>query len=134
MAAHVLTTLLLIVVTVVSVFLTYNFVMGILESVRKSTSEFLNPTGSMASLQFSSVYANTTHITFRVKNFSLKNLQLDKVYVDGDLALTLNELLLPGSESGRYAVSKAMIAGTSHEVRVVCTDGTYVSRSVEAKG
>jgi len=33
-------------------------------------------------------------------NFSLKNLRLDKVYVDRDLALTLNELLLPSSESG----------------------------------
>jgi len=129
--SSVIAALILMLLAVASGVVVYGYVMGWLGG---ATNVANNTKGI---LEFDSLYADATSgdITIYVRNVGQKELTLQSVYVDGVSKYSaLNEKLEPGVVSNAITVNfTTMIAGQTFEVRVSCTDGTFISQSVVAK-
>lgn len=115
----------------------YAYVMGWLGGATQT------PGGTKGELQFDSLHATASDdvIKIYVRNVGGKDVLLEAIYVDGTkfdnaTAITTSSGTLSVREVGYLQVDTTgtidILEGYNYEVRVVCTDGTTVSQSVEA--
>ena len=128
----VIAALILMLIAVAAGVVVYGYVMGWLGGATNV------PPAAKGELQFDSLYAaggSPGSITVYVRNVGQKEVTLSRVYVGGqNKTFTLTDYVLSVNEvSGTISVSHTMTTGLTYEVRITCTDGTTVSRSVEAK-
>ena len=127
----VIAALILMLLAVAAGVVVYAYVMGWLGGATQT------PGGVKGDLQFDSLWHNTTHVIFTLRNVGHKSITPDAVYVDG-IKKTLagggsfSELAV-NAESSEFYVAHSLTAGYFAEVKVTCTDGTTASQSVEAK-
>ncbi len=132
----VIASLILMLLAVASGVVVYSYVMGWIGGATQT------PGGTKGELQFDSIRADASADTVKiyVRNVGQKDLTLDKIYVDGvsyENKTTLStNLALNGVayiELPKSGVTLTIDKGKFYEVRIVCTDGTMVSQSVEGK-
>lgn len=127
----VIASLILMLLAVAAGVVVYSYVMGWIGGAQQ------NPT-STGKLQMDSIVASSGTsgtIKMYVRNAGGANLTLDKIYVDG-LSKTNTTTLtgdLPVLGTAYLETSLSMTKNVFYEVKVVCTDGTIVSTSVQAK-
>jgi len=127
----VIAALILMLLAVAAGVVLYAYVMGWLGGATETSS------GIKGNLQFDSIWHNTTHVIFTIRNVGQKSITPDAVYVDG----AKKSLAGGGSwaalavlgESSEFYVAHTLTAGYFAEVKVSCTDGTVAAQSVEAK-
>jgi hypothetical protein len=128
----VIASLILMLLAVAAGVVVYAYVMGWIGSAQQ------NPT-STGKLQIDSIVTNSTRtgINIYVRNVGGVSLTLNATYVDGVLksnATALqSDLWVQKTEYLEIGMSPAMTKNVFYEVKVVCTDGTMVSTSVQAK-
>lgn len=127
----VIAALILMLLAVAAGVVVYSYTMGWLGGATQT------PEGLKGDLQFDSLWHNTTHVIFTLRNVGSKTLTPDAVYVEGikkSLAGggSFSELAV-NAESSEFYVAHTGTAGYYYEVKVTCTDGTIASQSVQAK-
>ncbi|MCW4005165.1 MAG: hypothetical protein NWF04_00995 [Candidatus Bathyarchaeota archaeon] len=124
----VIASLILMLLAVASGVVVYAYVMGWIGGVQQ------NPTNTGV-LQVDSAVASTSTVKVYVRNVGGVNLQLDQFYIEGTAvanATTLSPAL--NVQSTAYLeLPYTMTSNLFYEVKVVCTDGTTVSTSVQAQ-
>jgi len=132
----VIASLILMLLAVASGVVVYAYVMGWIGGATQT------PGGVKGELQFDSIRADASTDTLKiyVRNIGQKDLTLDRIYVDGvayENKTTLSANLALNSvaylELPKSGVTLTIDNGKYYEVRIVCTDGTVVSQSVEGK-
>lgn len=121
--------LILMLLAVAAGVVVYAYVMGWIGGAQQ------NPTQT-GKIQFDSIVANTTTVSLYVRNVGGVDLTLSAFYVEGlsvanKTALTAS---LPVQTTAFLAFEPVggMTVANFYEVKVVCTDGTTVSTSVQA--
>jgi hypothetical protein len=130
----IIASLILMLLAVAAGVVVYAYVMGWIGGAQQ------NPT-STGKLQADSIVASASAgtITLYVRNVGAGSLQVSSVYVSG-----VNQTTIPSGLTGSLEVQETaggtitvndvtMVASTFYEVKVVCTDGTMVSTSVQAQ-
>lgn len=128
----IIASLILMLLAVAAGVVVYAYVMGWIGSAQQ------NPT-STGKIQFDSIVANAGtpgSVGMYVRNIGGTDLVLDKMYVNGvaySNATTLSGDPLAIQGTAYLRLSCNMDVNKFYEVKVVCTDGTTVSTSVQAK-
>ena len=127
----VIASLILMLLAVAAGVVVYSYTMGWIGGSTKASS------GTRGTLQFDSLWHNTSHLIFTVRNVGHENLTPDKVYINGVSKSLAGggsfSALTPKTESSEFYVAHSLTSGLSAEVKVTCTDGTTASQSVIAK-
>lgn len=126
----VIAALILMLLAVAAGVVVYSYVMGWIGGATQT------PGGTKGDLQFDSLWHNTSHIIFTVRNVGHKTITPEKIYVDGVSKTAASgsfAALDPLAESEQIIVAHSLTASHFCEVKVTCTDGTVASQSVEAK-
>ena len=134
----VIASLIMMLLAVAAGVVVYGYVMGWIGGAQQ------NPT-STGKLQMDSIVANvnatgTGNVTLYVRNVGAGSLTVSSVYVNG-----VNQTAIPSGLANPIGVQQsaggtvdpivglALQTNVFYEVKVVCTDGTMVSTSVQAK-
>jgi hypothetical protein len=130
--SSVIAALILMLLAVAAGVVVYGYVMGWLGGATNI------PSSTKGVLQYDSLYATAGSpgtITIYVRNVGQKELTLSRVYVNGqNETFTLSDYTLSAGEvSSAISISYSMTAGQTFDIKVTCTDGTFISQSVEAK-
>lgn len=126
----VIASLILMLLAVAAGVVVYSYVMGWLGGATQTSG------GVKGDLQFDSLWHNTSHIIFTLRNVGHDSLTPDAVYVEGlkkSLASGSFAALVVNTESSELMVAHTGTPGYYYEVKVTCTDGTTASQAVEAK-
>ncbi len=126
----VIAALILMLLAVAAGAVVYAYVMGWIGGVQQNTPN----TGI---IQVDSITATTSSITLYVRNVGSTDLILSNVYVAGTVAQNattpITSALSVQGTACFQVTGLTLEANKFYEVKVVCTDGTQVSQSVEAK-
>ena len=127
----VIAALILMLLAVAAGVVVYAYTMGWLGGATQT------PGGVKGDLQFDSIWHNTSHVIFTLRNVGHKSITPDAVYVDGVKKSLAGggswSALAVQAESSEFYVAHTGTAGYYYEVKVTCTDGTVATQSVEAK-
>ena len=126
----VIAALILMLLAVAAGVVVYSYTMGWIGGATKTSAS------TKGILAFDSVWHNTSHVIFTLRNVGADSLTPDKVYIDG-VAKSLAgggsfAALAPKVESDEFYVAHTGIADYTYEVKVTCTDGTIISQGVIA--
>jgi flagellin-like protein len=122
----IIATLLLIVIAVAAAVVTYAFVTGFIGTSSGSATQ----QGSM-SFDSYAISGNAT-CTVYLRNTGTKALTVSAAYIDGTLMSFTGTAALPVGGTTSIVVTSTIDIGTgaSHQLRVICTDGTPLQISI----
>jgi len=119
--SHVVSVLLLIMITIIFAIVLYSFVMGGLENImsKSSTQPF--------SLSIDGAAINDTCITVYIGNSWDKDVTVDRIYVNKEpryfLYLNNEEAVIPKNSVGTVYLMGSYAKGATYEIKVVLTSG-----------
>jgi hypothetical protein len=121
--------LLLMALAVAAGVVIYSYTMGYLGGMGGTS------TPGTISLDTASAVASTNTVTAYVRNIGKSSVDFANGYVDGNNATTFSASPdpLPVDSVATVTIGYTMTAGTTYEVKIVCTDNTQLSFSVKAK-
>ncbi len=120
--------LLLIVVVISGGILIYGYTMGWFGR--------LGGEGNIESLSIDSVSADAGgNVTAYIRNVGGSDVTLDAAYVDNTQAISVDQTTIAQGDVEKIVIepSQTLAAGTTYQVKVVCTDNTQIAFSVKAE-
>jgi len=126
----VIAALILMLLAVAAGVVVYSYTMGWVGGATKGEG------GQYGELSLDSTYATASDdkIYAYVRNIGGKSVTTDNAYVDDILATNITQTAIAEGtvETLTIVASQSLAAGTTYEVKIVCTDGTSLTFSVKA--